>query len=108
LARITRQAPRGVIFAQRMQALGDIALIEPFNGVLLPALHGLQPFRGDELNRTGAILSNMRNQRKGVAGRDLKFLPPSLQYNFVVGKKAPQKGFDYVGTVLSRRQWHGQ
>ena len=93
-----------MVFAQQAQALGDIELVEPFHLALATALYSFQSLRRNELNGAGAILSDMGDQGKGIARRNLKLLSPALQYNFIVGEKPPQEGVDCVRAVLFRRR----
>ena len=78
-----------MIVAQHLKAFCDIGFAEPFDLVFRAACHGVQAFGCHELNGSRAILPDMGNQGKGVAGRYLKSRRPASEHEFVIGQQAP-------------------
>src|SRR6202041_2768909 len=91
LARIARIAPRGVILSQGTKALRDVARRQPFDFWRLFSQDHIETVGPHELHRARAILTDARDKAEGIAGRDLKFLAPSIEDLFVVRQQSPQK-----------------
>src|ERR1700693_6330808 len=79
LAGIARQPPSGVILAQYLETLGDLGLVKPFDFVFLSAWHGIEAFRDHELHGARAVLADMGDETKNVAGRYLEFRGPTRE-----------------------------
>jgi hypothetical protein len=73
-----------LIFAQCSQALGNFGFVEPFDFILLATAYGLEAFRGHKLDSARTVFTNMRDERKNVAGRDLELRGPAGEHLFVV------------------------
>ena len=93
---------------QRLKALGDIGLAEPFDLVLLAASQDIQTVRCHKLNGARAILADMGDKREDVACRDLEFGGPPGEHAFIVRQQSPEKGFRYRAAVLFGAKRHGE
>ncbi len=72
LAPIARQTPVGVIRAQRLQALGDVGFVEPFDLVALAAAHDAQAVGRHELDGARTVFTDVGDESEDVAGRHLE------------------------------------
>src|SRR5262249_2931467 len=61
LSGIARKPPRGVIFAQDLETLGDVGFVEPFDVVFLAAPYGVEALRRYKLDRACAIFADVGN-----------------------------------------------
>src|SRR6266851_5275995 len=94
LTGVARQAPGGLIPAQCAEAFGDLTLCQPFDLRRSIRQKGRQFLGTHELDGTGAIFTDIRDKGERIARRNMKVLGPPSEDEFVVRKKAPDKGFD--------------
>jgi len=85
----------GHVSAERVvEAFGDLALCQPFDLRRSIRQKGRQFIATHELDGTGAIFTDIRDKGERIARRNMKVLGPPSEDEFVVRKKAPDKGFD--------------
>src|SRR5581483_2320738 len=107
LAGVARDAPGGVIGAERLKTLGDATLVEPFNIGRALAEDVVKAVGADELDRAGAIFADVTDQGEGVARRHLKASGPAIKDRVTVRQKAPQERLDRLVVVPRRGERHG-
>ena len=81
-----------MIGAQSSQPIRNIVLGQPLDfsgGRLLP--QRLKTLGSNELNCSGAVLSNMTDEPKDVLGRNLKTASPIFQDAIIVRQQSPKE-----------------
>ena len=73
LTHVTGQTPGRVILPQRLQTPGNVGFIKPFDFIFRSISYGVQTIGRHELNSTSAIFTDMGDQGKNIARRNLEF-----------------------------------
>jgi hypothetical protein len=89
LAGVMRQPPCRVIVPQRLQTLGNIGSVKPFDVVFRAISYGVQTIGRHELNGACTILADMGDQRKNIACGNLELRSPAREHLLVVRQEAP-------------------
>src|SRR6266536_4507442 len=85
------EMPGGRVTPEDSQALRDAFLGQRGHGAR-PGEQRLDAVVGDELDGTGAVLTDVGQQRERVAGGDLEIAAPALQHPVVVRKQSLAEG----------------
>jgi len=108
LATISGASSGSVAVHEVPETFGDVFFRQPFHFVGSTLHHFVVAIRSNELHRAGAVLTHVREQGEGIAGRDVELSRPSSQDVGVFREKPLQEGAHDGVAMLAPAEGHGQ